>query len=92
MNVLTIQVLPKPWGNRVSYCNHQLKEKPILVYKEDQEKGIVEIMVDGKLTQEDYNRCLQPLEKMIALHGKIKILEEIRGFSGVEPSGPVGRT
>ena len=58
----------------------------MLIYKEDREKGIVEIVIDGKLTQEDYSRCLQPLEEMIALHGKIKILEEIRDLSGVEPS------
>ncbi len=70
----------------VASVNYQLKEESMLVYKEDRAKGIVEIVVDGKLTQDEYTRCLQPLEAMIALHGKIKILEEIRGFSGVEPS------
>ncbi len=39
----------------------------------------------GKLTHEDYQALIPQLEKAIATHGKISILVELVGLSGIEP-------
>ncbi len=58
----------------------------MLEYKVNDEKNIVEIIVEGKITQEDFDNCIKPIEEMIERSGKIKVLEEIREFPGFDPS------
>ncbi len=55
-------------------------------YKEYPNYKLVELIVDGKVTQEDFDRISGQMETFIATHGKIKILEDIRKFSGFDPS------
>lgn len=55
-------------------------------YKEYPEDSLVELIVDGKVTQEDFNRIAGQMEVFITAHGKIKLLEEIRNFEGFDPS------
>ena len=58
----------------------------MLEYREDPDNGIVEITIDAKITQEDFDRVAGQMEAFINAHGKIKILEEIRQFSGCDAS------
>jgi hypothetical protein len=58
----------------------------MLQYREDSDNGIVEITIETKITQEDFNRVAGQMEAFINAHGKIKILEEIRHFSGCDAS------
>ncbi|MEN8236878.1 MAG: STAS/SEC14 domain-containing protein [Pseudomonadota bacterium] len=53
-------------------------------YKEDPEHKLVELVVDGKVTKEDFDHIATQMEAFIASHGKIKVLEDIRKFSGFE--------
>ncbi|MHC4196876.1 MAG: SpoIIAA family protein [Planctomycetota bacterium] len=51
---------------------------------QDDENKIIELRVEGKITHDDFEACVKPLEEMIERHGKIKLLEEIVSFSGYE--------
>lgn len=53
-------------------------------YKEYADLKTVEIMMDGKLTEEDFDRVAEQIEAFIKTHGKIKIIEIIRNFGGFE--------
>lgn len=57
-----------------------------VIYKEHPEEKMVEIEVDGKVTSEDFDSIAPSVESFIAQHGKIKLLEIIRDFSGFELS------
>jgi hypothetical protein len=43
---------------------------------------VVEVTVTGKLDREDYHRFVPELERLIAEHGKIRVLMEVRDFHG----------
>ncbi|MGE0754418.1 MAG: STAS/SEC14 domain-containing protein [Alphaproteobacteria bacterium] len=55
-------------------------------YREFADDKIVEIVVDGKVTEADLHRITEGMERFIEAHGRIKILEIIHSFSGVELS------
>ena len=55
-------------------------------YTEDPEHKIAELVVDGKVTHEDFNNIARQLENFIEKHGRIKLLEEIRTLEGIEAS------
>ncbi len=50
------------------------------------EEKRIEIIVDGKITQQDFDRVADEMEELIDNYGKIKLLEEIREFDGFDPS------
>ena len=54
--------------------------------KEDPANKTVEIVVNGKVTKDDYNRIAGQLESFISTHGRIKVLEVIRDFKGIDPA------
>ncbi len=56
------------------------------IYKEDPEHKIVEFIIDGKVTQEDFNYIAGELDNFIEKHGRIKLLEEIRKLEGFDAS------
>ena len=55
-------------------------------YKEDPEHKIAELVVDGKVTHEDFNNIAIQLENFIEKHGQIKLLEKIRTLEGFDAS------
>jgi hypothetical protein len=48
--------------------------------------NVLELHLHGKLTQEDYRRFLPETERLIARHGKIRVLLIIHDFHGWQPS------
>ena len=50
----------------------------------DDENRVLELCVEGRITGQDFNNCIKPVEEMIERHGKIKVLEKIVSFSGIE--------
>ncbi len=46
------------------------------------EAGIVQVKVTGKLSEEDYNRFVPELERLIKQHGKISVLFQMHDFHG----------
>ena len=47
--------------------------------------NIVEISVEGKVTEADFDQVAAQLKSDIEKHGKLRILEEIRSFEGIDP-------
>ena len=47
-------------------------------YLSNDHNNIVEIVIEGKITAEDFERVLPQVKDDLKRHGKIKILEEIR--------------
>ena len=57
----------------------------MIEYKNNTFNNIVEIIIEGKITEEDFDRVVSQLKVDIARHGKLRILEEIRHFEGIDP-------
>ena len=49
---------------------------------EDEAAGLVTICASGKLTKADYEHFVPEVERLIAEHGKIRVLFEMRDFHG----------
>lgn len=58
---------------------------PGLQYVSNLESNLVEIVVEGKVTESDYERIVPQLKADVERHGKLKVLEEIRSFEGIDP-------
>lgn len=54
-------------------------------YRSSSESNIVEIIIEGKITAADVDRIVPLIKADLAKHGKIKVLEEIRSFEGMDP-------
>lgn len=57
-----------------------------IIYKEIPEEKSVELYVEGKVTQEGFDRITGQLHQFIETHGKIKLLEVVQNFEGFDPS------
>lgn len=55
-------------------------------YREYPEHKIAELVIDGKVTHEDFNNITIQLEGFIEKQGHIKLLEEIRTLKGFDAS------
>jgi len=51
--------------------------------KKDQKNRTIEFHIDGKITQDDYEKVYAATEELIAEHDKIKILKHVGEFSGI---------
>ncbi len=49
---------------------------------EDPVNHVMEVMVSGKLTGEDYDKFAPEMERFIAQHGKIRMLFDMHDFHG----------
>lgn len=58
----------------------------MISYREDAGLHVVEITVDGPISREAFEEVAGKLEARIALHGKVRLLEEIRSLGGIDPS------
>ena len=58
---------------------------PGMTYHSNDETNIVEIVIEGKITADDFERMLPQIKDDLKRHGQIKILEEIRSFEGIDP-------
>ena len=56
----------------------------MLDYREDPHSDLIEITVDGRIGKDEFERIAARLEAAIARHGKVRLLEEIRSFGGVD--------
>ena len=58
----------------------------MLEYREDPGSDLIEIVVDGRVGREEFERVAARLEAAITRRGKLRLLEEIRRFGGVDPA------
>lgn len=56
----------------------------MMEYRNNFNSNIVEISVEGKITEADFDRVILQLKADIEKHGKLRILEEIRNFDGID--------
>ena len=54
-------------------------------YRSSGESNVVEIIIEGKITAADFDRIMPLVKADLAKHGKVKVLEEIRSFEGMDP-------
>ncbi len=55
-------------------------------YEEDDASRTATITVSGKVTEEDYRAAVEPMQKFIDKHGKVRFIEVIESFRGFDPS------
>lgn len=58
----------------------------MIEYRDDPGSDLVEIVVDGHVSKAEFDDVAARLEAAIARHGKLRVLEEVRSFGGIEPS------
>ena len=57
-----------------------------LSYHEDPDTKTVEFTVRGKLTKDDYERVVTPMQAFIDTHGSVRVIEVVESFSGFDPA------
>lgn len=57
----------------------------MIEYRNHPNNNIVEISIEGKITEADFDHVISRLKVDIEKHGKLRILEEIRSFDGIDP-------
>ena len=55
----------------------------MIEYKNNSDNSIVELAIDGKLTEADFKTLTANVEVDFAKHGKLRVLEDIRSFKGM---------
>lgn len=58
----------------------------MLIFRDDAESGIVELTINGTISKTEFDDVATKLQAIIKERGKVRLLEEIKGFSGIEPS------
>ena len=58
----------------------------MISYREVPGSRVVEITVDGPISRAAFEEIAGKLEARIALHGKVRLLEEIRRLDGIDPT------
>ncbi|WP_267354172.1 MULTISPECIES: STAS/SEC14 domain-containing protein [unclassified Methylobacterium] len=58
----------------------------MLTYTKTPNSNVAEIVVDGKITDEEMNAAMTAMKADLDKGGKIKLLEDIRAFEGMEPA------
>ncbi|WP_336486428.1 STAS/SEC14 domain-containing protein [Methylobacterium nigriterrae] len=58
----------------------------MLSYEKKPDSDIAEIVVDGKITDEEMNAAMSAMKADLDRGGKMKLLEDIRAFQGMEPA------
>ena len=53
-----------------------------LTFKETQGGKVLEVLLSGKLSREDYQQFVPEVERLVQAHGKIRMLVEMHGFHG----------
>ncbi len=59
--------------------------KSALQYHRTEDSSVVEIVVEGKITAADIDAVIKAFEVDLAKHDKLRVLEDIRDFKGIDP-------
>ncbi|KQP83310.1 MULTISPECIES: STAS/SEC14 domain-containing protein [unclassified Methylobacterium] len=58
----------------------------MLTYTKKPDSSVAEIVVDGQITDADMNTVITAMQADLDKGGKIKLLEDVREFKGMEPA------
>jgi hypothetical protein len=56
----------------------------MLDYRETPGTGLIEIELDGRVERADFERVAARLERAIQAHGKVRLMEVVRSFTGLD--------
>lgn len=56
----------------------------MLTYREDADLGTAEVVIDGRVSRQEFERVAGRLEALIERHGKVRVLEFIKDFEGMD--------
>ena len=56
----------------------------MLAYREMDNLAAVEIVLSGRVSTEEFDRTASKLEAFIARHGRVRVLEIVRDFEGMD--------
>ena len=62
------------------------ESRAVLTYEKKPKSAFAEIVVDGKITDEEMNSAIEKMKADIDSGGKLKLLEDVRSFVGMEPA------
>jgi hypothetical protein len=57
----------------------------MIEYRNHPNTNVVEISIAGHITEADFDHVITQLKIDLEKHGKLRILEEVRDFSGIDP-------
>jgi hypothetical protein len=63
-----------------------MRSADVLSYEKKPDSNIAEIVVDGKIADAEMNAVMTAMQADLDKGGKIKLLEDIRAFQGMEPA------
>ena len=58
----------------------------MLSYEKKPESDIAEIVVDGKISDEEMNAVITAMKSDLGTGRKLRLLEDVRAFEGMEPA------
>ncbi|GJE26671.1 STAS/SEC14 domain-containing protein [Methylobacterium organophilum] len=58
----------------------------MLSYDKKPDSNVAEIVVDGKITDEEMNAAIAKMKADLDAGGKLRLLEDVRAFEGMEPA------
>nr|WP_210348158.1 STAS/SEC14 domain-containing protein [Methylobacterium sp. SD274] len=58
----------------------------VLTYTKNPDSTVAEIVVDGQITDQDMNTVIAAMQADLDKGGKLKLLEDVREFKGMEPA------
>lgn len=56
----------------------------MMSFETDSDAGVMEFTVDGEVTRAEYDAAATEMEAVIARHGKLNAVVEVRDFAGME--------
>jgi len=57
----------------------------MILYRTDPDSPVIEISVEGKITDHELREAIERLRGDLELNGKTRVLERIEHFTGIEP-------
>lgn len=56
----------------------------MLTYSEDARLGTAEITIRGRISKREFDDVTAKLERLIGVHGEVRVLENIQSFDGMD--------
>ena len=57
----------------------------MILYRTEPDSPVIEISVEGKITDHDLREAIERIRGDLELNGKTRVLERIEHFTGIEP-------
>lgn len=58
----------------------------MIEFREEPGTNLVELVIEGRVSKDEFEDIAAKLEDAIRRHGQVRLLEEVRSFGGIAPS------